>query len=295
MKNFKKVLHIKLSEVDLRIVGVDLITSAVEGLCLEANTRLDRNVEDFIKRASKREKSRLGRKAFNDIFKNMEISRKTGLPLCQDTGLDIVFLEIGRDVRIRGDIYDAVNRGVKKGYRKGYLRKSIVRCPLRRINTGDNIPAIVHTKFVGGSRVRITLMPKGGGAENVSMLRMLKPTTSRDQIKDIIVGWVEDVACYACPPLFVGIGLGGSFDTVCLLAKEALLRKPGQSNKDCYYAKLEEDILKDINKSGIGPQGLGGNITAMDVRIEARPCHIASLPLAINLQCHAQRYKSKTI
>ena len=279
----------------MRTVSADLITSTVESLCLEANTRLDRRVEDFIRKASKREKSRLGKRAFSDIFKNMEISRKTGLPLCQDTGLDIVFLDIGRDVRIRGNIYDAVNRGVKRGYRKGYLRKSIVRCPLRRTNTGDNRPAIVHTRFVSGSRIKVTLMPKGGGAENVSMLRMLKPTTSRDQIKDIVVRWVEDVACYACPPIFVGIGMGGSFDTVCLLAKEALLRTPGQANRDRYYAKLEEDILKEINNSGIGPQGLGGSVTALDVRIEARPCHIASLPLAINLQCHAQRYKSRMI
>jgi len=279
----------------LRTVSANLITSAVESLCIEANTRLDRRVEDFIREASKREKSPLGRKAFDDIFKNIDISRKTGLPLCQDTGLDIVFIEIGRDVRIRGNIYDAVNSGVKRGYKKGYLRKSIVRCPLRRTNTGDNRPAIIYTRFRGGSRIKVTLMPKGGGAENVSMLRMLKPTTSRDQIKDIIVGWIKDVACYACPPLFVGIGLGGSFDTVCLLAKEVLLRTPGQANRDRYYAKLEEEILREVNNSGIGPQGLGGSVTALDVRIEARPCHIASLPLAINLQCHAQRYKSRII
>ncbi len=229
-------------------------------------------------------------------MRNAEIGRKEHVPVCQDTGYAVVFVEIGQDVQIVGDgLQEAINEGVRRGYKSGYLRKSIVENPLTRVNTGDNTPAVIHTDIVPGDSLRITFMAKGGGCENMSRTAMLTPAQGRDGVISFVVETVKTAGANPCPPIIVGVGLGGTFEYASLLSKKAILRSVGSHNKDNAIAGLEDELLEKINKLGIGPQGFGGRITALAVHVETYPCHIASLPVAVNIECHSHRPKSIVI
>jgi len=233
----------------------------------------------------------VGKEILEEILENDRMAEEEKLPLCQDTGFTTIFVEMGQEVRVtEGDFYQAINKGVGNGYRKGYLRKSVVKDPLRRKNTGDNTPPWVHIDIVPGDRLKISVMPKGAGSENMSTVKMLSPAEGVQGVKKFVLDWVKERGANACPPLVVGVGIGGTFEGVAKLAKKALLRSIGSKNPEPFYAEMEEELLKEINNLGLGPQGLGGSSTALAVHIEAYPCHIASLPLAINLQCHAVRH-----
>lgn len=237
----------------------------------------------------------LGKIVLKKIIDNDLIARNNNEPMCQDTGVTVVFLEIGNDVHFDGDIYEAINKGVSKAYIDGYLRKSVVRHPLDRVNTKDNTPAIIHTKLVVGDKVKITIAPKGGGSENVSLVKMLIPADGVKGIKDLVLNTVKEAGGKPCPPIIVGIGLGGNLEKSALLAKEALLRDIDDINPDPILCSLENDLLSSINNLGIGPMGFGGSTTCLAVKINSYPCHIASLPVAINIQCHASRHKTITL
>ena len=269
------------------------ITRAVAGLCQQANYKLGNDVLVALKEARQREESPLARDALDKIIENARIADEESLPLCQDCGTAVIFLEIGQDVHITGgDINTAIAEGVCQGYTRGYLRKSIVSKPFStRINTGDNTPPVIHTKIVSGNRLRLAVMPKGGGAENMSRLVMLQPGVGSNGIIDAVLKTVDEAGGSPCPPLIIGLGIGGTAEGAMLLAKEALLRKLGEANPDPEIARLEKEILKRVNNLGIGALGLGGRITALAVHAEAAPTHIASLPLAINLQCHSARHR----
>lgn len=272
------------------------ITAAVEKLCIEANTCLSEDVLEAINQALSREESPVGREILRQIIKNAEISGKEKLPLCQDTGIAVVFAEIGQEVRITdGLLEEAVNEGVSRGYKLGFLRKSMAKDPLLRENTGDNTPAIIHTEIVPGEKIKLGVLSKGGGAENRSAIRMFKPTTPRDEIEKFIIETVEKAGPDACPPLIVGVGIGANFDGAALIAKKSLLRPVGKHNSAPETAKWEKEILKKVNRLGIGPMGLGGTTTALAVNIEKRPCHISSLPVAVNIECHSHRYQEITL
>jgi len=244
-----------------------------------------------LEEALDREESELGRWALEQVVRNARIAREGKFPLCQDTGLAVVFVRVGQDVRVTGgSLEEAVQEGVRRGYREGYLRKSVVRDPLRRENTGDNTPAVVHYRIVPGNGLEITLMAKGAGSENMSGVRMLTPADGAEGVKAFVVEQVRQAGANPCPPVIVGVGIGGTLERCALLAKEALLRPVGRRNPDPFYAEMEEELLTRINALGIGPQGFGGKVTALDVHIEAEPCHIASLPVAVNIQCHAARH-----
>ena len=264
------------------------ITETVARLCQEANFDLGEDVLDSLKRARDEEESPLGRQVLEQILGNASIAREERTPICQDCGTAVVFLEVGQDAHITGgDLYAAVEEGVRQGYEEGYLRKSIVGQPYSaRINTKDNTPAIIHTEMVEGDRLHITVMPKGGGSENMSMARLFAPAAGRDGIVDFVVNRVKESGSNPCPPVVVGVGIGGTFDLCALLAKKALMRHLGERHPDPFYAEMEEEILEKANNLGIGPMGLGGRVTALDVHIEFYPCHIASLPVAVNMQCH---------
>jgi len=237
-----------------------------------------------------------GKEIIQQLLMNAEIAREERIPICQDTGFAVVFIELGQDVRIvGGDFYKAINDGVRKGYAEGYLRKSIVSHPLERENTGDNTPAVIHTKIVPGENLRLIVAPKGGGSENMSAVKMLKPSEGVEGLKKFIVEVVKTAGPNPCPPVVVGVGVGGTFEKAAQLSKEALLRDLGEKSKYSDIAKLEEEILEEINRLGIGPQGLGGKITALAVHIEIYPTHIASLPVAVNLNCHAARHKEAVL
>jgi len=257
-------------------------------LCKEANYSLPLHIVKAFIKARENEKDKRPREVLSILIENLRIAREKNIPICQDTGSVVVFLEIGRELEIDFDIDSCINEGVRKGYKEGYLRQSIVNCPFERINTGDNTPAIVHTSLVQGSSLKITLLVKGAGSENQGGLMMLKPS-DRDKIGDIIVEYVKERAPYACPPLIVGIGCGGDMEMAGLLSKKALLREG--FNENLFIAQLEKNLLSKINNLGIGPAGLGGMTTAISVNIETYPCHIGSLPLAINFGCYAIRYK----
>ena len=254
---------------------------------------LGEDVIAALKRAQQTEESELGRETLNQLLENARIAREERLPLCQDCGTAVVFLAIGQETHIAGgDLYAAVEEGVRQGYTQGYLRKSIVSQPFSaRLNTGDNTPPVIHTEIVPGDQLKVTVMTKGGGAENMSRLAMLKPADGRQGIIDFAVRTVEDAGGKPCPPLIVGLGIGGTTDSVMLLAKKALLRDVGKSNPDAEVAELEKELLQRINNLGIGPQGFGGRTTALGVHVETFPAHIASMPMAVNLQCHAARHK----
>jgi fumarate hydratase subunit alpha len=264
---------------------------------MEANYDLGRDIEQALERGVQQEESEVGRGVLQQILENARIAREEGVPICQDCGLAIVFLDLGQDLHIAGgDFYEAVHEGVRRGYKEGYLRKSSVRQPFStRTNTGDNTPAIIHTRIVPGDQLHITVAPKGGGSENMSRLSMLTPAAGRKGVADFVVKAVDDAGANPCPPIVVGVGIGGTMERVAYLAKHALLRELGTSNPDPELAELERELLERINRLGIGPQGFGGRVTALAVLVEAEPCHIASLPVAVNVQCHAARHKETSL
>jgi|UniRef100_A0A7V5XZ40 fumarate hydratase subunit alpha len=280
----------------MREIDVKEITNKVAQLCIEANCLLGEDVKTAIKKAIEKEESPLGKEVLKQILENAEIAKKEMVPLCQDTGLTVVFLEVGNEVRfVGGDLNEAINEGVRKGYIEGYLRKSVVKDPFRRENTKDNTPAVIHLSCVKGNQVKITVMPKGGGSENMSEVKMLTPAAGIEGVKEYVVQRVKESGANPCPPIVVGVGIGGTLEYAALLAKKALLREIGSTHPDPFYAEMEEDLLERINRLGIGPQGFGGRITALAVFIEAFPCHIASLPVAVNINCHAVRHKTAII
>jgi len=268
------------------------IADRIAQMCIDAACNLDDDILSALDRAIEIEKSLLGLEVLKQLKENAKIAKDEALPVCQDTGMSLFFVELGEDVRIMGGLLnDAINEGVRQGYKKGYLRKSIVNDPLKRRNTQDNTPAIIHTELVAGNNLKINFKIVGAGCENMSKIKMLKPTDGTKSIKSFVIDTVKEGGINACPPLIIGIGLGGNFEMCAILAKKSLMRPIGQPNKKMEIASLEEDILKDINKLGIGPAGFGGKVTALAVHIETYPCHIASLPVAVNLNCHASRKK----
>lgn len=276
----------------MREIAASDISDAVARLCIEACVDLPQDVEEALERARAREESPLGIEALGHILENAHLARATRLPICQDTGFVSVLLEVGQEVHITGgSLYDAVNAGVRRGYAEGYLRRSILEHPLRRRNTGDNTPAAIHTDIVPGDRLAIRVMPKGGGCENMSALRILKPSEGEEGVKRFVVESVFNAGPNACPPLVVGVGLGGTFDLCAHLAKRALFRRLDQPSPDPDNARLERELLALVNKTGLGPGGLGGRVTALAVNVESYPCHITALPVAVNIQCHAARHK----
>lgn len=249
-----------------------------------------------LKKAERIEESPTGKEIIRQILENSRIAKEERVPLCQDTGFCVVFLELGQNINISGgDLYQAVNEGVRQGYKEGFLRKSIVEDPLRRNNTGDNTPAVIHTEIVPGDKLRITVAPKGCGSENMSEIKMLTPGDGIEGVENFVVDRVDRSGGNPCPPVIVGVGIGGTFEKSALLAKKALLRTIGLRNPDSFYADLEKRLLEKINNLGLGPMGLGGRVTALDVFIETYPCHIAALPVAVNIQCHAARHKEAVI
>ncbi|WP_313164786.1 fumarate hydratase [Sedimentibacter sp.] len=281
----------------MREIHVELISKTVERLCIESNYYLPQDVKKALQDALEKEESPLAKEIIEDIIKNQEIARTNNVPICQDTGLAVIFLELGQEVRLTGgDLNEAIDEGVRRGYKNGYLRKSAVDDPFMvRKNTGDNTPAIIHTKIVPGDKVKLILAPKGGGSENMSALAMLKPSDGVKGIKQFVLDTVDKAGSNPCPPIIVGIGVGGTIEKTTLIAKQALLRTVGEHNSNPDIAKLEEELLEEINKLGIGPQGFGGRTTALAVHIETFPAHIASMPVAINIQCHVARHQEAII
>lgn len=275
----------------MREVHVNKITKTIEDLCVKACCHLGDDVKELLKKRSLEETSEFGKNIFDQIFANIQIAELEGIPLCQDTGMAVVFLEVGQDVHIvGGDLEAAVNEGVRRGYEKGYLRKSVLD-PISRINTKDNTPAVIHTEIVPGDKLKIIVAPKGFGSENMSRLQMLKPSDGIEGVKDFILQTVTSAGANPCPPLIVGVGIGGTMEKAALLAKKALLRRAGSHNPNPEIARLEKEMLQRINETGIGPQGLGGRVTALAVHIDTYPTHIAGLPVAVNLQCHVARHR----
>lgn len=279
----------------MREIQASAITAVVKRLCIEANCHLPQDMQECITRAHAEEDWPIASEILERIMENYSIADARNVPICQDTGVACVFLEIGQDVHILGSIKDAVDEGVRQGYAEGYLRKSVVGDPLRRVNTGDNTPAMLYYDLVPGDAVRVTVAPKGFGSENMSQLKMLKPSDGVEGAKDFIVRVVEEAGPNPCPPIVVGVGIGGTFDQCALLAKKALLRSMDARNPDPYYASLEAELLERINRLGIGPQGFGGKTTALAVNIEVAPTHIAGLPVAVNINCHVTRHKSEVL
>jgi len=279
----------------MREIDVKLMTEKVRDLCMKANTDLGEDVLQAFDRAMVQEESSLGIEILKELKENARIAKEEGVPLCQDTGFAVVFVELGQDVHlIGGNLNEAIEEGVRQGYRDGYLRKSICH-PFTRANTGDNTPAIIHTEVVPGDKIRVIVAPKGGGSENMSRVVMLTPSDGIEGIKRYVVQRVRESGSNPCPPTIVGVGIGGTFERAALLAKKSLLRPLGSKNPDPELDRLESEILTEINRLGIGPQGLGGRTTSLAVHILLMPCHIASFPLAVNIQCHAQRHKETEI
>lgn len=279
----------------MRNIDAKVIEDTVARLCIEANLRLPPDVINAIERAEKAEPWDGAKRILSLLGDNVRIASEKTLPVCQDTGMACVFVELGQDVHIEGDFEQAVNNGVRRGCGEGYLRKSVVCDPLRRVNTGDNTPALVTVKLTRGDKMRITVMPKGFGSENMSALKMLKPADGVEGVRNFVLDTVEKAGANPCPPIIVGVGIGGSFDKAACLAKHALLRPVNEPNPDEYYAALERELLDKINALGIGPQGFGGKTTALAVLIEAMPTHIAGLPVAVNISCHATRRASASL
>ena len=280
----------------MREINVSQITDVVEKLCIEANQYLPEDVQGAIRQCRACEDWTIAQGVLDQIITNFEIAEQENVPICQDTGMACVFLEIGQDVHlVGGNLTEAVDEGVRRGYTNGYLRKSVVKDPVRRGNTGDNTPAMLYTEIVPGEQVKITVGPKGFGSENMSAIRMFKPSAGLQGIKDFIIETVETAGPNPCPPMVVGVGIGGTFDKAALLAKKALMRPIDSSNPDPYYADLEVEMLEKINQLGIGPQGFGGKTTAIGLNIETLPTHIAGMPCAININCHVTRHKSEVI
>ncbi|MDG5787229.1 fumarate hydratase [Evansella sp. AB-P1] len=280
----------------MRNIHVDKITETVAISCWEACYYLPEDILNGFQEAAKTEESPLGKSILNQLIENAELAAVENRPYCHDTGLTVVFAEVGQDVHIEGgDFYEAVQNGIRKGYKEGYLRNSIVGDPLLRKNTNDNTPGVVHTKLVPGDKIKFTVLPKGGGSENMSAMKFLLPGEGVEGVKKFVIDTIEAAGGKACPPIVVGVGIGGSFDKVTEIAKEAILREVGSHHDEPHIAELEKELLDDINKTGIGPQGLGGSNTALWVSIETHGCHITALPVAVNIQCHAARKKSVVI
>ncbi|MEG1406800.1 MAG: fumarate hydratase [Ruthenibacterium sp.] len=275
----------------MRNIAAKEITNAVATLCIEANLHLSPDMDAAVRGAFAAETWQIAKKTLGTLCENLDVAGKTGLPICQDTGMACVFAEVGQDVHIEGDFEAAIHAGVRKGYLEGYLRKSVVNDPLRRVNTGDNTPAVITTRLVAGDKLKLTLAPKGFGSENMSRLAMLKPSDGDVGVKAFVLETVRLAGANPCPPIVVGVGIGGTFDRVALLAKQALLRPVDRRNPDPYYAAMEAELLTGINALGIGPQGFGGKTTALGVQIETFPTHIAGLPVAVNISCHVTRHK----
>jgi len=271
------------------------ITAAVRRMCMETNCNLPADVRRSIEAKYAAEKSETGKEILDLIMRNYEIAAKEGIPICQDTGITCVFVEIGQDVNVRGELGAAINEGVRQGYNEGFLRKSMVADPIRRVNTGDNTPAMIHYDIVPGDGLKITVAPKGFGCENMSRIKMLVPSDGLEGVKKFIVETVEIGGPNPCPPLIVGVGIGGTFDVAALLAKKSLLRETDDVHPDPFYADLENELLESINALGIGPQGYGGLTTALAVKICVTGTHIAGLPVAVNINCHAARHISEVL
>ena len=280
----------------MRTLNVEEITKNIREMCIEANHFLSKDMDIAMKNAVSTEKSPLGKKILSQLQDNLKIAGKDMIPICQDTGMAVVFLEIGQDVHFEGgNLEDAVNEGIRRGYVDGYLRKSVVKDPILRENTKDNTPGIIHYKIVPGDQVKIKVAPKGFGSENMSRVFMLKPADGIEGVKEAVLTAVKDAGPNACPPMVVGVGIGGTFEKCALMAKEALTREVGSHSDIPYVKELEEELLERINKIGIGPGGLGGSTTALAVNVNTYPTHIAGLPVAVNICCHVNRHVIRTI
>ena len=279
----------------MRKIDLQLVSDKIKELFIDACENIPENVLNALKDAAEKEQSPLSKEVLNKIVENAYLGREKHLPICQDTGVAVVYLTIGSEVYFEGDIYEAVNAGVRRAYTEGYLRKSVVRHPLDRVNTKDNTPAIVHIKMVPGDVFKIDVAPKGGGSENMSLVKMLIPADGIEGIKKLVVDTVFHAGGKPCPPLVVGVGIGGNFEKCALLAKEALFREIDDESSDPIANQLEKDLLTLINNTGVGAMGFGGTQTCLAVKVNVHPCHIASLPVAINIQCHAARHKSCTL
>ena len=283
------------SDVALRQISAEEITRTIRRLCIEANTILGDDVVEALKKGLEKEESKTGKDIFRQLLENAKIAKEEGVPLCQDTGMVVVFTEMGQDIHITGgELNQSINEGVCQGYRDGYLRASSLD-PLVRKNFGDNTPAIIHVEVVPGDKLKLTVVPKGFGGENMSRMTLLTPASGIEGIKDFVLRTVDEAGANPCPPGIVGVGIGGTLEKATFIAKKSLLRPIGQRHPDHQIAILEEEILDKINRLGIGPQGLGGTVTALDVHIETYPTHIASLPVAVNLQCNCHRHKEAVL
>ena len=280
----------------MRRIHTDEITRNIKEMCIEANLILTKDMDEAVRGAAEKEKNPLGKQILGQLTENLDIAKHEQIPICQDTGMAVIFFKIGQDVHIEGkNITEAINDGVRQGYEEGYLRKSVVKDPLIRENTKDNTPAIIHYEIIPGENIEITVAPKGFGSENMSKVFMLKPADGEEGIKQAVLSAVKDAGPNACPPMVVGVGLGGDFEKAALLAKTALTRDIHVRNSAPHIAKLEEELLQEINQLGIGPAGLGGSTTALALNIETYPTHIAGMPLAVNMCCHVNRHSRRTI
>ncbi len=279
----------------MRTIDASLVTQTVRDLCIRANCHLTEDLKGCIRACRRCETFPVAQDILDQIIENYCIAEENEVPVCQDTGMACVFIDVGQDVHICGNLEDAIHEGVRRGYQEGYLRKSVVRDPLDRVNTGDNTPAMIYYRIVPGDRVHITVAPKGFGSENMSQIRMLKPSDGLQGVKDFVLQAVEEAGPNPCPPIVVGVGIGGTFDKAALMAKQALIRPVDSHNEDPFYAALEDELLEKINALGIGPQGFGGRTTALAVNIEKCPTHIAGLPVAVNINCHVTRHQSEVI
>ena len=280
----------------MRSVDVSIVTKNIKEMCIQANHFLSEDMDIAMKNAVETEKAPLGKQILTQLQENLKIAGEDMIPICQDTGMAVIFCDVGQDVHIvGGDFENAVNEGVSRGYTNGLLRKSIVRDPLDRVNTNDNTPAVIHTRIVPGDKIKLTVAPKGFGSENMSQIRMFKPSAGLQGIKDFILEVVETAGPNPCPPMVVGVGIGGTFDKAALLAKKALMRPLDSENPDPFYADLEKEMLEKVNQLGIGPQGFGGKTTAIGLNIETMPTHIAGMPCAVNINCHVTRHKTEVL
>ena len=279
----------------MRTIEAVRVTEVVRRLCIEANCHLPEDVRECLSHCREKETFPVAEDILDQIIENYQIADRDNVPICQDTGMACVFVEIGQDVHVEGSLFEAINEGVRRGYTEGYLRSSVVRDPIDRVNTRDNTPAMIYYDIVPGDQLKITVAPKGFGSENMSQIKMLKPSDGLEGVKKFILQAVEDAGPNPCPPIVVGVGVGGTFDKAALMAKKALIRPANSRNPDPFYAALEDELLEKINALGIGPQGFGGYTTALAVNIEKCPTHIAGLPVAVNINCHVTRHQSEVI
>lgn len=280
----------------MKTINVNEIIKTVKELSIEANYYLPNDVKEAIEEAEKNEKWPIANNILNKILENSQIAAAEKMPICQDTGMACVFVDIGQDVHITGgSLEEAINEGVRQGYAEGFLRKSVVKDPIHRVNTNDNTPALIYYNMVPGDKVKITVAPKGFGSENMSRIAMLKPSDGLEGVKNFVIETVRMAGPNPCPPIVIGVGIGGSFDKAAYLAKKALIRPVNENNTDEFYSNLEKELLEEVNKIGIGPQGFGGKTTALALNIETYPTHIAGLPVAVNINCHATRHKERVL